>query len=192
MVETLQVIAWVAGSLGALVTGCSAFLAYRSLQRQQISFQADHDRSKRALGVNLILQWNASTLSHRRAIEKTFPGLIDRQDGKIVELTKQQAQEIYTAQPGSDHFELRFHLIELLNFFEAVAVAYQHGVADQVLIDQCFKGTLLNYHGALHNFMKAVEKSRGYNAWAPYENLINNWNANDKTRRPAPDEQQKG
>jgi len=189
MAEVLQQVSWVASSIGILATGCSAYLAYRSLNRQQKIVKADHDRSKRAFAVKLLLKWNNNTLVHRRAIEKAFPGLLDHKHGDYTQLTKKHATEIYNATNNeSELFELRFHIIELLNFFEAVAMAYENSVADQEILETSFKGTLNNYYIALHDFLAIVEDCRQYQPWKPYITLVRRWNPNLPPLRPPPDD----
>ena len=176
MVFTLQEAAWVATSVGAMIAGVSMFLAYRTLQRHHANFTADHDRSKKARAVDLILQWNENTLGHRRAIEAAFLGLLDKnKPGGVVQLSRQEATKIYNSQPNTLDWELRFHLIELLNFFEAVAVAWESGVADRELIERSFRGVLRNYYDGLHNFIAVVNELRETDPWEPYVTLIRRW-----------------
>lgn len=184
----LQQIAWLAAAFGAMMAGMSTFFAYLTFRRQSASFIADHERSKKASAVDLILQWNQNTLIHRRSIETAFPGLLDRSTSRgVVELTKQQATNIYNSDPKSPDWELRFNLIELLNFFEAVAVAFESGVADRKLIEDSFRGVLRNYYEALHNFIVVVKESRGLNPWEPYVTLIRRWEPELPELPPPPD-----
>jgi hypothetical protein len=175
--EILQAASWVAGSLGLLFAGLSAFLAYLALRRNIAVFAADHDRSRKAQVLQLLLLWNDNVLKHRRAIEERFPGLLDiKRDfaGKVY-LTEDHAREIYLSKPGSPDWDLRFHLIELVNFLEAIAVAYLWGAADRRILDESFRPTIINYSNALRNFVHAVQTCRGHDPWAPYTRLLKTW-----------------
>ena len=181
---TLEEFAWIAGGAGGLMTGVSAFLAFLTLRRYHRTFAADHDRKKRDLALALVLQWNQNTARHRRAIEKVFPGIVDkRNDGTSSEFTRQRAEEIYKANPEEPDWELRFHIVELLNYFGAISVAAQQGIADLEIVRSCFKGTLTNYYKALDNFIDVVQESRGYNPWDSYQQMVRDWQPKLAVRR---------
>jgi hypothetical protein len=126
--------------------------------------------------------WNLRTAVHRQAIEKIKPGLIDTAHGKVTEITNCYAHTIYSSKPGTPEWELRFHFIELLNYFEFVATAYENGVADKKMIEVGFKAVLVRWHKVLTNFIDTVAKSRGYRPeelWTPYQALVKRWIAED-------------
>jgi hypothetical protein len=139
--------------------------------------EADHKRRMQEFAVKLVLDWNQNTLIHRRALEKAIPGLIDnRTDRRVAELTWEKASAIYHSSPqDGDQWELRFNIIQLFNFFEAVAVASETGVADREVIRRSFEGTLTKYAGALSQFVSVVSEARGYPPWAPVQVLLNRW-----------------
>jgi hypothetical protein len=192
--DILQTASWIAGSLGLLTAGLSAFLSFRVLIRNVVSFRADHDRSRRAEALKLLLIWNDNVLTHRRAIEKQFHGILDN-DGGIsdkVYLTEEHATKIYLAKlENVDDWELRFHIIELINFLEAISVAYIWGIADRELIEFSFKPTILNYSKALQHFVAVVIACRGHDPWKPYTELLELWKPATARLRRLPDESEK-
>src|SRR5712675_549681 len=110
---------WLLRNAGALVAAAGLFLTVWQLRR-------NHDWNRREYAGKMAADWNEKTSAHRRAIERVKPGLIDADaKGQIIELTKQQARDIYCSTPRNpdegDLWELRFHFVELLNHMEAIA-----------------------------------------------------------------------
>lgn len=172
-------------NLGVIVGATSAVLAYKSFNRAVINFRADHDRSRRAEVLKLMLSWNEKTLEHREAIDASFPGLLNRRNGgSTQQITKEIAAKIYHAEQGDPEFRLRFHILELLNFFEAIAVASRNNIADRGMIETSFRGTLENYNDAFRDFVAYVKECRGYNPWEPFDDLIREWKVPRPPRAP--------
>jgi hypothetical protein len=140
------------------------------------TLRANHDWNRRLYTAQLVASWNEKISSHRKAIEKLRPGLIDL-DSKGVpgEITKADATVIYTARPDTPEWELRFHFIELLNHFEAISSAYRNGVGDQQMIEESFRSVLIRFQAILINFIELVELHRGYKPWKPYSAVVEYW-----------------
>ena len=101
---------------GSLITAFAVLVAIWTLK-------ANHDWNRRNYTAGLVAEWNDETSVHRRAIEKLRPGLIDLDTkGEVTELTKKDASAIYTSKADTPEWELRFHFIELLNYFEVIAI----------------------------------------------------------------------
>lgn len=161
-----------------LATG-SVLLAWRALK-------ATHDWNRRSYALKIIEDWNTKTSEHRKAIEQAFPGLVDtnKRSSAAVELSKQVVQSIYASKPSDEQeWKLRFHLIQLGNHFEYIATAYLQHVADQAIIDQAFRATMIRWHGIMLNFIAEIEEHRGYRAWAPWEECVNKWKLRTKSQR---------
>ena len=166
-------------AIGAIGTLVGAFLVYRTLV-------CNHDWQRREYGLNLLRDWNANTSKHWQVIEQVFPHLrdVDRTGGKVTELTKQQAKEIYTCEPSnSDCWELRYHLVEMLNYLEYVAMSYSQKVSDQEIIESCLKDAMIKYHDILKNLIDVVESCEGYLPWEPYTALVESWRITYKPTR---------
>jgi hypothetical protein len=148
------------------------------------TLRANHEWNRRNYTVGLITAWNEKTSSHRKVIERLRPGLIDlNTKGAVTELTKGDAMAIYTSQIDTPEWELRFHFIELLNHFEAVAVAYRNRVGDSRMIDQSLRSALLRWHDILEHFMEVVSQHRGYEPWEPYTAVVAYWKRRPLKRR---------
>src|SRR5262249_7637081 len=116
-------------NLLGFISVVSALIAAVGLLVTARTLRANPDWNRRSFGAELVLQWNERTSAHRKAIKLYRPGLVDLRQGDIVEITRADAKGIYESRPNpgeiAPEWELRFHFIELLNFFSAVAAAYR-------------------------------------------------------------------
>jgi hypothetical protein len=156
--------------VGALVALLSVSIAWFTLRR-------NHDWNRRSCALQLVNDWNQKTGGHRRVIESKLPGLFDsdKRANQVTEITQQIARTIYSSKPGDEHWETRFHLIELGNHFECIATAYLNGIADEKIIKTSFKGPIIKWHGIMKNFINEVKEQRGYDPWLPWNDVVNKW-----------------
>ncbi len=176
--ETVTTIILAFGSIGTLI---AAGLVYRTLK-------SNHDWQRREYALNILRGWNEHTSKHWQAIESVYPHLrdIDRTGGKVTELTKHQAKDIYTCEPDDkDCWDLRYHIVELLNHLEYVAMSYNHKVADQKIVKECLRDAMIKYYHILKNMVDVVEICEGYLPWIPYTELVNAWESEHRTNRKA-------
>jgi len=137
-------------------------------------FQDGHDWNRREYAANMIAEWNEQTGDHRKIIEKYKPGLIDiDSSGNIVEITKAEAREIYKSKPNDPKWEVRFSIIELLNYMEFISMSYFHRTGDQLMIEESYAQFLVPLHDTLKNFIDVVKEERGYDPWKPYLDFVN-------------------
>ncbi len=152
----------------------------------------NHDWNRRQYAVNMLADWNARTSIHRKAIESLRPRLVDvdKTSHEVVEITGDDATKIYGSLPtdsDTTKWELRFHFVELLNYFEFISVAYSYNVADQQIIEESFRNVLERWYDILHEFINVVAENRRYknpeSPWQPYVDLIKSWKATTPKRR---------
>ncbi|MGE3959682.1 MAG: hypothetical protein AB7H96_23405 [Vicinamibacterales bacterium] len=171
---------WIMIHPGDTLTVVGLFLTVASLAR-------NHDLSRRENAARLAAEWNSRTAAHRKAIEQLRPGLVDRDPRhpeRFVQLTRVEAQAIYCSKPGdSDLWELRFHFVELLNYFESICVAYRHGVADREMVEESFRNALNHWVYVLGEFIEVVKVNRGYSPWEPFTDLVTYWASRRKPYR---------
>jgi hypothetical protein len=148
------------GTVGSLIGVCFIYLSPR----------ANHDWQRREYAMNILRDWNTNTGAHWLEIEKVFPHLrdVDRTGGKQTELTKQQSKEIYTCTSENKYWNVRFHLIELLNFGDFIGSAYLQQVADKQIVTRSVREPLMKWHEILRNFIEVVETCEGYQPWPQY------------------------
>jgi hypothetical protein len=172
---------WLLPNVGPLLTAVGLFFTVWALR-------ANHDWNRRNFSATLVVPWNDKTSARRKAIEFLRLGLVDLdKSGDVVELTKKDATAIYVSKPanGGSEWELRFHFIELLNYFESIAVAYTNAVGDQSIIEDSVRNPLIGWHDILQNFIQVVAEHRGYQPWEPYTALVAHWKRKPfKRRRP--------
>jgi hypothetical protein len=176
----------VASEFGIIVTAIGVTVAYSALR-------ANHDWNRRSAAAELLEQWNVRTGPHRKAIERMRPGLLDVVNGQLTQLTIPEAEEVYKSQPEDPNWELRFHIIELLNYFEYIAAVYRGAVADARMVEASFKRPILRYHDVLlENFIAVFKRERGMGQdekpWGPFHDMVAEWNRGpDVPRRRATD-----
>ncbi len=157
-----------AGTIGTLI---AASFVDRTLK-------SNHDWQRREYAQNIIRDWNANTSKHWQALEDVFPHLrdVDVTSGKVTELTKQQAKEIYTCEKTDEiNWNLRYHIVELLNYLEFVSMSYTQQVADNYIIETCVRDTMTKYYDLLKNVIEVIEVCEGYQPWKPYVDLVSKW-----------------
>jgi len=178
MVENISLIVLATGYIGTLIGGWYAF----------VTLKANHDWQRRQYAMEIFRGWNDNTADHAQAIENAFPHIrdVDRTTGKVNEITKEHAKRIYTCDFGdTKNWQLRFHIIELLNYLEFVAVAYSQGVADKQIILDSLKSPLIKWHDILKNFIETVSLCEGYEPWKPYIDVVAEWQQpKTKERKP--------
>lgn len=154
---------------GSIITAISVLVAVWTLR-------ANHDWNRRNYTAALIGQWNDETSVHRKAIEKLRPGLIDLDSkGEVVEICEKDARAIYSSKVDTPEWELRFHFIELLNYFETITAAYRNRVGDPQMIEESLRNVLVRWRKILRHFMEVVEKERGYKPWEPFTTVVDFW-----------------
>lgn len=142
------------------------------------TLRANHAWNRRKYALQLLHDWNENTIQHRRFIESSLPGLLDKNNKtkKIVELSKNDAYKIYSALPSSEEWELRFHIIQLFNYFELIATAYFTRVGDKTVIEDSFSLILTNYYDSLSNIIDIFQDNRNYIIWSHYSDAVHEWN----------------
>ncbi|MBC6426072.1 MAG: DUF4760 domain-containing protein [Ekhidna sp.] len=173
--------------IAILVAIIGFFLTIRKLK-------ADHDWKRREFTANMIADWNQKTSSHRKEIERLMPGLIDKIERKeeITKITQSKAREIYESLPDKDgtNWKLRFHFLELLNYFEYISSVYLNRVADKKMVEESFKTTLIQWNRILNHFIEEVKTHREYQnkkPWGPYHEVIKLWSLPDEIFRQETD-----
>jgi len=164
------------GSFGTLI---GIWFVYHTLV-------ADHDWRRREYSINLLIHWNDYTADHAKMIEEAFPHIrdVDHTTGEVNELTREQAKQIYTCGPDNkNYWDLRFHIVELLNHLEAIVTAYNNQVADRLIITKSIKEPLTTWLDILKNFLTVVEECEGYQPWLPFIETVSGWERPKQEKR---------
>ena len=117
-----------------------------------------HQWNRKNCAIQLILEWDNRTQKHRQVFEKKFKETIDWNIGEaaLVALSDDRAKEIYRSRPGNDDYELRFSLVSLCNYFEAIAFAYFHKACEQKIVREALETPLSRWRHLLSHFLIAI------------------------------------
>jgi len=176
MIETISLVVLAIGSIGTLI---GSWYVFKTLK-------ADHDWNRRKYAADFLNTWDIRAGAHFRAIEDRFPHLrdIDRTTGKTNEITREIAKQIYTCDPSDkDSWDLRFHIIELLNFLEDVTLAYAHNVADKEMLLSSVRNATIRWHDVLRNFVEIVELCEGNQPWTVFTSVVEDWKRVEAPKR---------
>jgi hypothetical protein len=162
-------------AIGLVGTFLGVIMVYKTLK-------SNHDWYRRQYTLDILKEWNENIMPLVKIIEDVFPHLLDI-DGiqsKGVELTREEAEKIYAGDTKDNKYiNLRYTLNSLMNYFEYIATAYLHNVADQRIIFHSFSKSLIRIHDALDNYIEVVKRRRGHQPWQPFLDVISKWKAQD-------------
>lgn len=172
MLDTISEFAKLIGIIGTFI---GVWIAVRSLRE-------NHEWNRRQYAMNIIVNWNQNTVEHAKAIEEQFPGIryLDRMSGAMNEITLSRAIQILGAKPESEDFNVRFHIISLLNYFEYVALSASTQVADRDIIINTLSGPIRKWISVLHNFNNAVSQCWGFQPWDGLLKTVEQWGDPEK------------
>lgn len=137
----------------------------------------DHRWRRRQYAIGLLEKWNDCTADHAKAILTEFPWLRERG----AQIDSLLSEEIYCCKPGDRYWEVRFHLVELLNHAEAMAVAIDRRIAAKSIIGSSVDSPLNAWHDNLKGFLAIVEKCDHAQPWQGFVDYMEILDANCKT-----------
>jgi hypothetical protein len=166
--QTILLIITAVGSVGTLIGAIFVVITLR----------ADHDWRRRQYAAELLNHWNDITADHSKAIEETFPHLrdVDKTTNQVNELTREISKKICACRPDEkEYWNVKFHIFELLNHLECVVSAYNHQVADSIMINTCLKEPILVWMKIFKNFLDVVAECEGFQPWQQLIEQSNEW-----------------
>jgi hypothetical protein len=163
---TLQLIQVIVSAVGVVVTAVGFGFAVWQLHKE-------YGWRRQQYAVNMLAEWNEQTAPLRRGIDEMFTGLLDKHGPRQkVDLTAEKAHKIYDADQGTPEWQVKCHLLELLNYCEYVAVSFKRNVGDHAILEQSFQETLRRWHDELIAFIEVTIERRGYNPWKPFSEFV--------------------
>lgn len=171
IVRYSQITSCVVSTCALVTAAIAARLAWKALV-------ANHDWNRRRSAADLLGRWNEHTLQHRKVIEAWKPGIIDyTQDARARPIIAPlEASEVYRANPSQQLWNIRFAIIELLNFFEEIASSVQHHVADEQIIKGSISIPMKRYYEALLPYVRVVtHEESNSNPWTPLSQQLETW-----------------
>lgn len=178
--ETLRTHSGIIGNILTIVgwafTITTILLAYKSLKANHRTLETNQAWNRKHYALQMLVSWNQHTIEHRQAIEAWKPGLINasRKRGKVV-FSDEEAAALYTSK-SAESASVRLHIVQLLNYLEYVAVAYEENIAEQSVIEDSFKDIMLAYYDALTPYLKHAEE-HGRQPWQLFVKTMLSWGA---------------
>lgn len=161
----MGLVAWLQALQVVVTVGGFAFAIWQ--------LRAEYRWRRRQFALQMLSEWNEKTDPHRRGVERGLPGLLDASRvEEPAELTLDRAETIYRARQGNPDWDLRTHIIELLNYSEYVAVSYEKRVADRAILADSLCRTIARWYARLEPYVLVTERHRGFDAWQPLSETV--------------------
>jgi len=73
-------------------------------------------------------------------------------------------------------------VINLLNYFEDIAMLYLNDMLDKEMVDDTLKNAIMRYYDKLLPLKDCIDKHAGYKSWKLLDSLIEYWRREDKKK----------
>jgi hypothetical protein len=182
----IKLVLQVCQTLGIILVALSIYVSWRSFQEQQRSFHDQHEWNRRQFTSELLGRFNAELKDHRAPIMQAFPGLFNQDSSEPP--SRDECRKILKAKKGQfsikgvDAFELRNHIVSVLNYFEDLTLAWESQTGDQATIKDSVSITILRWHDFFHNFILEVNDELGGDAWPPLNRVVGTWKAESEQK----------
>ena len=115
--------------------------------------------------------------THRNTIEAYYPGLYNSEFFDL--LNRSEAQALYETTQSADPnlYAVRQSIVDLLNYFEVVALMVDRGIADEDIVRAFAGSAMMRWYSALAEFAAVYNERRAVCVWAPYYRLMEAWGA---------------
>jgi hypothetical protein len=176
-------------AVGSVSTAVGVFLALLTLR-------ATHEWNRRHYTIEFLGDWNERARKHLVVIEKQFPEFFavpdfiknpDLMDSWRLDPNRaKQLVKVKSEHHEPDHTQpdIRGHLIELLNYFEGIASAYEQHVVDRAAIEDSVGTVILDVCVYFQPFIEEMRKINRRDPWPPLSRVVELW-LTEATRRTA-------
>ncbi|HZF13514.1 MAG TPA: hypothetical protein VFE33_32375 [Thermoanaerobaculia bacterium] len=168
-------------TMGVLVAAASLVLSLWGIREQ-------HEWNRRQQALTILEKFNSEVAPHRTAIFAAYPGINDENTNQIP--THEECQTIIKARKpgetkirGIDAFELRSHLVSVLNYFEDLAIAWEYQVGDQTILEEAAAPVILRWYQVFQPCITEMDKEAGESVWPSLERVVASWE--EKRAKPA-------
>lgn len=176
-------------AVGSVSTAVGVFLALLTIRNA-------HEWNRRHYTIEVLENWNECARKHLIVLEKQFPDFfavpdfiinpdlmgswcIDENQAKQLLAVKSERQE-----PDHTELDIRGHIIELLNYFEGIASAYEQHVVDREAIEDSVGTIILDVCVYFQPFIEEMRKINRRDPWPPLSRVVELWLI-EETRRKA-------
>jgi hypothetical protein len=159
-------------NIGWIFTAGSVFVAAWSLMKNQ-------QWNRKHYSCKLGDIWNSQALKHREVIDnkyKCFQSNLLKLESPI---NIEEALKIHLSIESTDEYwNIKYHIIHLLNFLEDIAIAYSLKVADKKVIKLSYKTSMIRWYEILKVYICIFRFITNSEAWMPFTDLIYRWDKN--------------
>jgi hypothetical protein len=140
--------------------------------------------ARKRYAIDLITEWNKDTPARRERVHKVFSDLTKLPEGIDKESyclcsdwSEERWAELYSATKSEDSKlrQLREDVVWMLNYWEAVAVSYEQGIADSKVIEGSLRHLMINWHECFGGFLLEAMENRGRNPLYPLSHTVQKW-----------------
>lgn len=154
----MELVAWLQALQVVVTVGGFGFAIWQ--------LRSEYRWRRREFALHMLAEWNDKTAAHHRGIEAGLPGLLDASPTDASsELTPARAEAVYLARRGDPDWDLRTHIVELLNYSEYVAVAYVKRVGDREIMADSLCRTVARWYRRLEPYVAVTGGHRGFDPW---------------------------
>jgi len=155
----------VLGILGTVVAVIGVLIAWQQLQRAQRLFAI----------TEIVAKWNDNTSQLKNIIEAEYNGIYNERFSDL--LSAQKAKTLYEATESTNEalYKVRQSVVELLNYFEYIALACENAVADEKIVKSFAGAPMMRWNKALAKFIAIYNEDRKSCVWGPYYVLMEKW-----------------
>ena len=175
MSSPINTLAQISTTIGVAIAIIGLIGIWMSLRKQQDALDQrleitnmQLDWSRREFAMKLLKEWVEIGRPYVEKIKKYRSKTITATGTNPIGAN--ESEKIFQAEPGSEKWNLREGIIQLLNFFEYISVAVTYDVADQEMIEKSLGGAIKSWHTILENFIKVGKEShvKHFDPWEPF------------------------
>ena len=178
---TLKLALAVIQTLGIVLAAASLVVALYGIRQQ-------HEWNRREQALAIVSKFNTEMRPHKEAIFLAFPGINDAQNNQIptqeecVTIIKARARAVKIVR-NADAFDLRDHVLSVLNYFENLTIAWEYHIGDREIIEEATAPVILRWHKVFEPCMSEMNKEVGEEVWPSLQRVVTEWKGK-RAKRP--------
>jgi hypothetical protein len=178
-----------ATAIGSVSTAMGIVLALLSLRNAQQTLQDAHEWNRRHYTVEFLSDWNERARTHLAELERKFPDFFavpdfinNPEEMKSWRMHHIEAKNVVAGGAG-DKLEIRTHLIDLLNYFEGIASAYEQYVVDRLAVEDSVGTVIQDVYVYFQPFIEEMRQINRRDPWPPLSRVVDVWLAEAKRQK---------
>lgn len=144
------------------------------------SLKDNHDYNRRQCALKLIQDWDKDTIKARRCIVNKWKDSYHAKkiiDYKQIEKYNNEQKALYASLGNvtNDSLTVTDQIQIIFNYFENLALAIEHNIADETVIKQAFYSTFQRWYLILTDYREHVNRERDFHPWKALEIFHDEW-----------------